>query len=101
MADALKIGVAGLGTVGASLVRILRERADALAITCGRPIRVTAVSARDKTRDRGLDLAGIAWFDNPVTLAETADIDVFVELMGGATGAAADSVTAALTRGRP
>ena len=99
MADALKIGVAGLGTVGASLVRILQERADALAITCGRPIRVTAVSARDKTRDRGLDLAGIAWFDNPVTLAETADIDVFVELMGGATGAAADSVTAALTRG--
>ena len=99
MADALKIGVAGLGTVGASLVRILHQRRNELAVSCGRAIEVVAVSARDRTRDRGIDVSSIAWFENPVDMAKTADIDVFVELMGGATGAASDAVEAALSRG--
>lgn len=99
MADALKIGIAGLGTVGSSLVRILGERANELARTCGRPITITAVSARDKSRDRGVDLSGIQWFDSAVDMANSADIDVFVELMGGAEGAADQSVRAALSRG--
>jgi homoserine dehydrogenase len=99
MADALKIGIAGLGTVGASLARILQTRANALAIACGRPLTITAVSARSKSKDRGFDLDGIAWFDNPVEMAEAADIDVFVELIGGAEGAADQSVRAALARG--
>ncbi|MGI2032278.1 homoserine dehydrogenase [Rhizobium panacihumi] len=99
MADALKIGIAGLGTVGSSLVRILGERANELAMTCGRPITITAVSARDKSRDRGVDLSAIQWFDSAVEMANSADIDVFVELMGGAEGAADQSVRAALARG--
>lgn len=99
MADALKIGVAGLGTVGASLVRILHQRANALTVACGRPITVAAVSARDKTRDRGIAMEGITWFDDPVQMAKDADIDVFVELVGGAEGAAETSVRAALSRG--
>ncbi|MCF1462814.1 homoserine dehydrogenase [Agrobacterium vitis] len=99
MADALKIGIAGLGTVGASLARILQIRTQALTVACGRPIAISAVSARDKTRDRGVDLAGIAWFDSPVEMAEKADIDVFVELIGGAEGPAEHSVRAALGRG--
>ena len=99
MADALKIGVAGLGTVGASLVRILQQRANALAVACGRSIQVTAVSARSRDKDRGISMDGIAWFDDPAEMALDADIDVFVELIGGAEGAADLSVRAALTRG--
>jgi homoserine dehydrogenase len=99
MADALKVGIAGLGTVGASLVKIIQTRSNELATTCGRAIEITAVTARDRTRDRGIDVSGITWFDTPEKLAAEADIDVFVELMGGATGAAADSVRAALGRG--
>ncbi len=99
MADALKVGIAGLGTVGASLVRIIQTRANELATTCGRAIEITAVTARDKSRDRGIDISGITWFDTPEKLAAEADIDVFVELVGGAEGAAANSVRAALTRG--
>jgi homoserine dehydrogenase len=99
MADALKVGIAGLGTVGASLVRIIGARANELSITCGRAIEITAVSARDRSRDRGLDLSGIAWFDTPDAMAQEADIDVFVELIGGAEGAADTSVRAALRRG--
>ncbi|WP_105429840.1 homoserine dehydrogenase [Neorhizobium sp. T6_25] len=99
MADALKVGIAGLGTVGASLVRIIQTRANELATTCGRAIEITAVTARDRSRDRGIDISGINWFDTPEKMANEADIDVFVELIGGASGAAADSVRAALTRG--
>jgi len=99
MADALKVGIAGLGTVGASLVRIIQTRANELAVTCGRAIEITAVTARDRKRDRGIAISGITWFDTPEKLAAEADIDVFVELIGGANGAAANSVQAALARG--
>lgn len=99
MADALKIGIAGLGTVGASLAKILRTRANELAVTCGRAIEITAVSARDRTRDRGLDLSFAQWFDTPEEMADKADIDVLVELVGGAEGTADRAVRAALARG--
>ncbi|MFN7104363.1 MAG: homoserine dehydrogenase [Pseudorhizobium sp.] len=99
MADALKVGIAGLGTVGASLVRILQARAKELAVTCGRAIEVVAVSARDRSRDRGIDLTGMTWFESPEAMAREADIDVLVELIGGAEGPADLAVRAALQRG--
>ncbi|WP_077961325.1 homoserine dehydrogenase [Ensifer adhaerens] len=99
MADALKIGIAGLGTVGASLVRILQDRHEMLATTCGRAIETTAVTARDRNRDRGVDLSKTTWFDDAISLARDADIDVFVELMGGAGDPAYSAVKAALQRG--
>ena len=99
MADALKIGIAGLGTVGASLVRILQQRSNELAVSCGRAIEITAVSARNRNKDRGIDLAGITWFDDPVDMAKTGNIDVLVELVGGAEGTADQAVRAALARG--
>ncbi len=100
MSDALRIGVAGLGTVGASVLRILRDKSEMLTRQCGKPVTVTAVSARDRNRDRGIDLSGINWFDDPVELAKSADIDVFVELIGGEDGPARASVEAALRAGR-
>jgi len=100
MSEALRVGIAGLGTVGASVARVLAEKADELTRQCGRAITVTAVSARDRTRDRGVDLSGVKWFDDPVALAREADIDVFVELMGGEDGPAMASVQAALERGK-
>lgn len=99
MADALKIGIAGLGTVGASLVRILQERRAALETTCGRAIEITAVTARDRNRDRGVNLSTTTWHEDALSLAGTADIDVFVELMGGAGEPALSAVKAALSRG--
>ncbi|WP_440982488.1 homoserine dehydrogenase, partial [Shinella sumterensis] len=99
MADALKIGIAGLGTVGASLAKILVERRDMLTTTCGRPIEIVAVTARTKGRDRGVDLSAAKWFDDPAAMARDATIDVFVELMGGAGDPALAAVKAALSRG--
>ncbi|WP_150524482.1 homoserine dehydrogenase [Roseibium sediminis] len=99
MADALKVGVAGLGTVGASVVRLIGKHSAQLAKRTGKTLEVTAVSARDRTRDRGVDLSAMTWFTDPVDMAKTADIDIFVELVGGDSGAAEDSVRAALSRG--
>jgi homoserine dehydrogenase len=99
MNEPLKLGIAGLGTVGANVARLIAVRADDLERQCGRPIRLVAVAARGKAKDRGLDLSAVEWFTDPVALAGKADVDVFVELMGGAQGAARDAVTAALTRG--
>jgi len=100
MNQPLRLGVAGLGTVGASLLQLTQRHADELALRCGRPVVVTAVTARDRFRDRGVDLSSVTWYDDPISLAQSRDIDVFVELMGGADGSAADSVRAALDAGK-
>ncbi|MER8369421.1 homoserine dehydrogenase [Mesorhizobium sp. M0306] len=100
MAEALRVGIAGLGTVGASVARVLRDKAAELTRQCGRDIVVSAVSARDPKRDRGVDLGTAQWFDDAVKMAQTAEIDVFVELIGGDEGPSRSSVKAALEAGR-
>ncbi|MHC5653818.1 homoserine dehydrogenase [Stappia sp. ICDLI1TA098] len=100
MKPELRVGVAGLGTVGASMVRQLQKKSNAFAARCGRTVRVAAVSARTRGRDRGIDLADVTWFDDPAALAAAPDIDVFVELIGGDSGPAEDSVRAALAAGK-
>ncbi|WP_422038858.1 homoserine dehydrogenase [Roseibium sp.] len=99
MAEALKIGVAGLGTVGTSVVQLLDKHGEQIARKTGTAVKVTAVSARDRSRDRGIDVSACAWFSDPVEMARSADIDIYVELIGGEAGAAEDSVRAALERG--
>ncbi|WP_332682719.1 homoserine dehydrogenase [Bosea sp. (in: a-proteobacteria)] len=97
----LRVGIAGLGTVGAAVAAILKRQENALSARCGRPVRVTAVSARDRSRDRGIDLSGFTWFDDPVALAASAEIDCLVELIGGSDGPAKQAVEAALSAGKP
>jgi homoserine dehydrogenase len=101
MGSPLKVGLAGLGTVGASVLRLLAEQREALTARCGRPIDAVAVCARSRDMDRGLDLDGMRWIDNPVTLARDSGIDVFVELMGGDGDPAKGAVEAALSAGKP
>jgi homoserine dehydrogenase len=99
MSEPLRLGIAGLGTVGAAVVRLLDAQARDLAARTGRAIVVTGVSARDSSRDRGLDLKNVKWFDDPVDLARWDQIDLFVELIGGDEGKARESVEAALAAG--
>ncbi|MBZ9601894.1 homoserine dehydrogenase [Phyllobacterium chamaecytisi] len=100
MSEALRVGIAGLGTVGASVLKILRDKGEMLTRQCGKEIIVTAVSARDPKRDRGVDFSSATWFDDPVALAKSNNIDVFIELIGGDEGPARASVEAALRSGR-
>jgi homoserine dehydrogenase len=98
---ALRVGIAGLGTVGAGTVRLLRANAELIAARAGRPIVVTGVSARDRTRARDIDVSELRWHDDPLALASDPEIDIVVELIGGAEGVARTLVETALARGRP
>jgi homoserine dehydrogenase len=94
-----RVGVAGLGTVGAGLLNFLSERPD-FAPAGGRAV-VTGVSARSRSRPRPFDISNLPWFDDPVALATSEQTDVFVELIGGSDGPAKAAVEAALSAGKP
>jgi len=94
-----RIGVAGLGTVGGGLVKFLAERPN--FAPAGDRAEVVAVCARSRGSNRGFDISGLRWFDDPVALAKDPDVDVFVELIGGAEGPAKAAVEAALELGKP
>jgi homoserine dehydrogenase len=100
MLPPLRVGIAGLGTVGLAVLRLLDRRHKALAAMTGRKIEVVAVSARSRDKARGVDLTNILWVDDPVALAKMPDVDLFVEVIGGADGAALASVSAALDAGK-
>jgi hypothetical protein len=82
----LRIAIAGLGTVGAGVIRLLDTNRALIAARAGRGIEVVAVSARDRGKDRGVDIARFAWEDDMTALARRDDVDVVVELVGGADG---------------
>ena len=100
MSDPLKIGVAGLGTVGAGTIKLLNDKGPLLAQRCGRSLEIAAVSARDRTRERGVALADFTWFDDPVAMADARGIDVVLELIGGSDGVARNLVEAAIAGGK-
>jgi homoserine dehydrogenase len=96
----LKIAVAGLGTVGAGTVRLLQRNADLLEHRSGRRLVVSAVAARDKGRDRGIDLSAVRWYSDPVAMTADPEIDVVIELIGGSDGVARGVVAGALGHGK-
>lgn len=100
MSKALKIGIAGLGTVGAGVLKSLLARGDALAARCGRRLEIAGVSARERAKDRGVSLDALKWHDDPLGLVGDADIDVIVELIGGEDGIAKQLAEAALNAGK-
>ncbi|MFK7940896.1 MAG: homoserine dehydrogenase [Roseovarius sp.] len=100
MTSPLRLGIAGLGTVGTGVVKIVRQKANLLAERAGRPVVITAVSARSRDKDRGVNLSDYAWEDDPVALATRDDVDVFVELMGGSDGPAKAATEAAIAAGK-
>jgi homoserine dehydrogenase len=101
MTHPLSVAVAGLGTVGGGVLKLLRDNADLIAARAGRPIAVTAVSARDRTKDRGVPLNGLRWYEDPVALAADPAVEVIVELIGGADGPARALAEAAIAAGKP
>lgn len=100
MTAPLRIALAGLGTVGTGVIRLIEENGAMIAQRAGRPIVVTAVSARDRDRDRGIDLTAYPWFDQPEQLAAQDNIDCVVEMIGGAEGTALDLARESLAAGK-
>jgi len=98
--ETLRIGIAGLGTVGAGVVKLLAQNGDLIAARAGCRIEISAVSARDRKKDRGVDLGRFRWLDDPISLAADPGVDAIVELIGGADGAAKALAEATLSRGK-
>jgi len=96
----LRLGIAGLGTVGAGVVDIVQRQGDLIATRAGRRVEITAVSARDRTRNRPVDVSGYAWVDDPAALSARSDVDVLVEVMGGSDGPAMAATEAAIAAGK-
>jgi homoserine dehydrogenase len=101
MAEPLKVGLAGLGTVGTAVIDLLERGRDKLVARCGRPIEVVAVSARTRGTKRTVDLKKFRWVADPVALAADPEIDVFVEVIGGAGDPARRAIETALGAGKP
>ena len=96
----LKIAVAGLGTVGSGVLQLLDRQAELLSQRAGRRIVVAAVSARDRRRDRGVDLSTVRWYEDAAAMAADPEIDVVVELIGGADGIALRLLDTAFDHGK-
>jgi homoserine dehydrogenase len=101
MPEPLKVGLAGLGTVGTAVIRLLDHERDKLLARCGRPIEVVAVTARSRGKKRDVDLKKFRWVSDPVELAADPAIDVLVELIGGAGDPAKRAIETALSAGKP
>jgi homoserine dehydrogenase len=100
MVAPLKVGIAGLGTVGAEVVRLIEQQAEVLAARSGRGVKVVAVTARSRAKKRGVDLRSIDWAKDPLAVAVHPDVDCFVELMGGDGDPALSAISAALSAGK-
>ncbi len=100
MKPALKIGIAGLGTVGAGILQLLERQAELLTVRAGCHIIVAAVSARERRLDRGVDLSAVRWYEDAAAMASDPEIDVVVELIGGSGGVALDVIEAALAHNK-
>lgn len=100
MSAPFKIGIAGLGTVGASIIQILQKHGAAINARAERPVEIVAVSARSKNKKRDVDVSAYEWVDDAVALASRTDIDCVIEVMGGEEGAALALVRTALENGK-
>ena len=100
MSTPLRIGIAGLGTVGAGVIKIIDQRADNLKARAGSELVVTAVSARDRSKDRGFSVDGYTWYDNAADLADDDNVDIVLELIGGSEGVARELCEKALSNGK-
>ena len=96
----LNVGLAGLGTVGSGVIRLIEENAGLIARRAGREIKIVAITARDRTKDRGVDLSPYRWVDDMEQLATADDVDVVVELVGGSDGPALTLARETLSNGR-
>ncbi len=100
MSNKLRLGIAGLGTVGVGVIKIIQQNAALLEARSGRSITISTISARSKTKNRDVDVSGYAWEDDPIALAKRGDVDVVLELIGGDSGPAKATVEAAIAAGK-
>src|SRR5574337_1113776 len=96
----LRVGLLGCGVVGGGLARLLSERADEVSRSAGGPVRIARVAVRDAAKPRDAGLGDAVVGADPMAVADSEDVDLLVELMGGADRSL-PPVLRALERGIP
>ncbi|MFL2790165.1 MAG: homoserine dehydrogenase [Paracoccaceae bacterium] len=100
MLKTVRIGIAGLGTVGIGVINIIRKNLQLIEAKTNTSVEIVAISAKSKSKSRGISLEKYQWESDPTNLAKRDDIDIFVELIGGENGPARQSVEAAILSGK-
>jgi homoserine dehydrogenase len=95
----VKVGVLGLGTVGGGTVNVLKRNAAEIARRAGREIIITRASAKDLNKQRICDTQGIALTTDPFEIINDPEIEIILELIGGA-GQVKDMVLKAIENGK-
>ena len=80
----VKVGVLGLGTVGGGTVNVLKRNVAEIARRAGREIVITRASAKDLNKTRICDTQGIMLSNDPMDIINDPDIEIVIELIGGA-----------------
>ena len=100
MTKPLRLGIAGLGTVGVGVIKIIQEKKSLLEARTGKQIIISAVTAKNKDKERGVDLTPYPWEQDPISLVKRDDVDVFIELIGGHEGVAKEALELAIKNGK-
>jgi len=82
------IGIVGLGTVGTATIKLIETELESINRKSGKKIIIKAISSKNYSKKRDIDLTKYEWEDNPEKLAIRDDIDAIVELIGGSDGIA-------------
>ena len=98
--EIVNIGIAGLGTVGSEVAKQLQSNSEFLNRKAGKQLNLVAVSANNKNKNRNFDLSNLKWFTDAALMAETNEIDLVVELIGGSDGIALDLCKNSLIKGK-
>ncbi len=96
MSKPLKIGIAGLGTIGGGTFKLLTEQAEIIEHRSGRAVRLVAVADPDASRMKEAEKTGIRCYADALPMAADDDVDVVVELIGGSEGIAKKLCEAAI-----
>ena len=100
MKNFFSIGIAGLGNVGSATVNLIKKNNSLIAKNAGTPIKIVAVSARNKFAKRNIKIEDFEWEENATSLAYRDDIDAVVELIGGEGGVAKELIMSSLNNGK-
>ena len=96
----LNVAIIGLGTVGSGVLKLLKKQKNNIKNRTGIELKVVAVSAKNSTKKRSVDISQIRWVASPLTIAKDPNVDVIVELIGDMDNTARKVIREAINNGK-
>ena len=96
--NSLKISIAGLGTVGSSLIELIESNKDRIQNRINKKIIISGICAKNKNKKRNFSIDKYQWFDDPINMINETNPDIFIELMGYEKDVSYDSIKLSLEK---